>query len=362
MNFSVSSAKKHLEKNWDNVDCHIAFLGPEKLHKFYKVLSYSKICEILSSFESYSLMRLGRKQKEKNPTLALHVRDVFQIDLVHVTELAALNNGVNYLFCCIDIFSKRAWVIPEVAATGQGSIESLKIILNSINIAPRSIIADAGPEFDNKKFKAYLNKMGIKLIFTESENKASTCERFQRTLQCKIYSYITQKENLRYIDILDKIVRNYNLAHHSFLETSPINVEKNKHLQNILMVKHAAKLFNLRRKKPKFQVNDCIRVSLKKKTFSRSYNIQNTYERFIITSVNNQLPIPRYRVKDELNNDIKGFFLENEIIKINIPKYRAIIIDKRKRKGKTEFLHRFKGYSEKFDLWLTLSQADPTYF
>ena len=77
MKFSVSSAKKHLEKNWDNVNCHIAFLGPEKLHKFYKVLSYNKICEILSSFESFSLMRLGWKQKEKNPTLALHVRDVF---------------------------------------------------------------------------------------------------------------------------------------------------------------------------------------------------------------------------------------------------------------------------------------------
>ena len=56
----------------------------------------------------------------------------------------------------------------------------MKIILNSINVWPKSIICDPGSEFKNVKFKKYLDNIGIKMIFLQSENKCSTVERFQK--------------------------------------------------------------------------------------------------------------------------------------------------------------------------------------
>jgi hypothetical protein len=64
---------------------------------------------------------------------------------------------------------------------------------------------------------------------------------FQKTLQRKMYMYITERENLRYIHILDKIMWNYNITYHSFLKCSPIDVETERCHQNRVMLLHAKK-------------------------------------------------------------------------------------------------------------------------
>ena len=71
---------------------------------------------------------------------------------------------------------------------------------------------------------------------------------------------------------------------------------------------------------------------------------------------------PRYTLKDENANLIEGHFLAFELINVDFEQYIAVIIETRTRNSKKEFLHRVKGYSSSFDLWLTLDQSDPKYF
>ena len=358
MAFTEKSALEHLKENWNNVNSMIGFLGVSKLYDFYnRVLTFDQIRSILSTFESYSLMSLVHKTTKSNPTIAHHKRDVIQIDYVYISELEDFNDGVKFLFCGIDVFTKRAWVFPCLNCNADSSI-SIALLFNTMKIRHKTVLCDNGKEFNNKKFRSYLSKIGVNIIFSQSNQKASTVERFQRTLQHKIYTYLTEYEVLRYINVLQSIITIYNITKHSFLKFSPMQVESSTRIHNRVLLKHADKFFKIKPRKPKFIVGDIVRISVHKTAFHRSYNLQRTYERFIITKVNKKMPIPRYILSDENGCDIEGFFLEFELIRVNIEKYRAHVIGERVKNKKREFLLKFKGYSDDFNLWQTKNIDD----
>ena len=41
------------------------------------------------------------------------IGDLFQIDLVDLSSLSSFNDGIRYLLTYIDVFSKRAWAVPD---------------------------------------------------------------------------------------------------------------------------------------------------------------------------------------------------------------------------------------------------------
>ena len=227
-----------------------------------------------------------------------------------------------------------------------------------MKIRHKTVLCDNGKEFNNKKFRSYLSKIGVNIIFSQSNQKASTVERFQRTLQRKIYTYLTEYEVLRYINVLQSIITVYNITKHSFLKFSPMQVETSTKVHNRILLKHADKFFKIKPRKPKFIVGDIVRISVQKTAFHRSYNLQRTYERCIIIKVNKKMPIPRYILSDENGCDIEGFFLEFELIRVNIEKYRAHVIGERVKNKEREFLLKFKGYSDDFNLWQTKNIDD----
>ena len=241
-----------------------------KIYEFYNhVLSIKVIKKNLSSFKSHSLVSEVHKTSKQNVTIALHPRDAMQIDFFYVNEISQDNDGINYIFSAIDIFTKRGFCVPQIKCNANSAISSMKIILNSINVRPKSIICVPGCEYKNVKFKKYLNRIGMKMIFSQSENKCSTVESKKKTIQRKIYLYITEFETRRFVHILHKIIENYNSTKHSFLGASPFMVETNEKLQNKVLLLHARKNEAVKKKRPQFAVGDVVRVALKKSSFHR---------------------------------------------------------------------------------------------
>ena len=119
------------------------------------------------------------------------------------------------------------------------------------------------------KFRKYLNRVGVRLIFSKSNQKCSTVERFQKTIQRKIYLYITEFETRRFIHVLDKIIEIYNITEHSFLNASPFSVETDKELQYKTMLLHSQKYENVRKRKQRFNVGDVVRISFIGVTISK---------------------------------------------------------------------------------------------
>ena len=51
--------------------------------------------------------------------------------------------------------------------------------------------------------------------------KARIVERFNRTLKSKLYRYFTAANTLKYVDILPKLVNQYNRTYHRSIKTTP---------------------------------------------------------------------------------------------------------------------------------------------
>ena len=107
----------------------------------------------------------------------------------------------------------------------------------------------------------------------------------------------------------------------------------------------------------KFSVGDRVKLSVLKKPFDREYDEKYTTETFTITNRGQQGDIDTYSVKDEQNEAITGWFYPQELLKVFVPNDKAYKIEKvlkrRKRNGREEMLVRWRGYSKKFDSWIT---------
>ena len=65
--------------------------------------------------------------------------------------------------------------------------------------------------------KAYLEKLKVHHYYIRSEVKASPCERLIYTITQRIQRYLTEKNNFRYINILNDVVDSYNDTKHRII-------------------------------------------------------------------------------------------------------------------------------------------------
>ena len=138
-----------------------------------------------------------------------------------------------------------------------------------------------------------------------NEGKAVVAERFIRTLQTKIYKYMTLMSKNVYIDKLDDIVDEYNNTHHRSIKMKPVDVEDNTYIDFKKEVND---------KDPKFKVWDLERISKYKNIFAKGYTPNWSEEVFVIKKVKNTVPWT-YVINDLNDEEITGTFYEKEFAK-----------------------------------------------
>ena len=72
----------------------------------------------------------------------------------------------------------------------------------------------------------YLIRIKITLYSTENEEKSSVCERWNRTIKSKMWKQFTVQGNTMYLDMLPKILKQYNNTKHSSIKMTPIEASK----------------------------------------------------------------------------------------------------------------------------------------
>ena len=115
---------------------------------------------------------------------------------------------------------------------------------------------------------------------------------------------------------------------------------------------------NSKKVKPKFKVNDFVRINKTKRTFDKGYLPNWTQELFqILAVIKTQTPIT-YKIKDLEGELVKGTFYSHELQRVEKDQIYEIdsVLDHRKRKvGKKwvkEIKVHWKGYPSKFDSWI----------
>ena len=281
----------------------------------------------------------------------------WEADLVDVQILKKFNGGYRYLLTCIDVLSKYAWVIPLKSKTSKDMIDGFKKILKGGRV-PQMLHSDKGSEFLNRDFQKFLKNQDISFFTTENETKACIVERFNRTLKTKMWRYFTFANTFKYIDILPKLVMGYNNTVHRSIRMKPkeVNIENQKQaLVSLYGMKRVKGKRSSKLNAFKFQLGDQVRISKSKMRFEKGYEANWSEEVFTISArIRRALPV--YRVNDYNGDELRGTFYEYELQKVVKTKGDLYAIEKilktRTRKGKKQYLVRWKGYGKEFDSWV----------
>ena len=153
--------------------------------------------------------------------------NIWGVHLADMQLLSKYNEGIRFLLCVIDIFSKYAWVVPLKDKKGISIVKALQSILKQSNRKRNKIWVDKRSEFYNAYFKKWLRDNNIVMYSTHNEGKSVVAERFIRTLKSKIYKYMTSISKNVYIDKLDDIVDEYNNTYHTTIKMKPADVKDN---------------------------------------------------------------------------------------------------------------------------------------
>ena len=151
------------------------------------------------------------------------IRDnIWGADLADLQLINKFNKGFRFLLCVIDIFSKFAKVIPLKDKKGISIVNALQKILKESDRRPNKIWVNKGSEFYNNSFKKWLKDIDIETYSIDNKRKSVITERFIRTLENKIYKYMTAISKNVYIDKLDNIVDEYNNKYHKTIKMKPL--------------------------------------------------------------------------------------------------------------------------------------------
>lgn len=218
-------------------------------------------------FDKQATVQQTNKPVRKNEFLPIYseVPYSFQMDLTFFPRYKKQNNNNEVLFTAININTRFAYAYVcktkdmDVILEAFQKMES-KTIINSVT-------CDNGTEFKNKIFQDYCEKENIQLYFVKSDgHKLGIINRFHRTLKEKLTQYFTANDTVKWIDIIDDIVYNYNHSVNRGIGVEPYKV--NSFMEQRIVEKKRDETDLILSKKEEIKVGDFCRIIYEKDLFS----------------------------------------------------------------------------------------------
>ena len=135
------SCLKDLSANYTNPLHPISFQSVEKIRRFYNnQLSNSEIKEFLSKIYSYTYHKETKKRKIYNPYFCYYPRHCFSADLIDVSNVADLNQGIKFLLTVCDNFSKFGFVECLKSKKASEVLKKFKLIIKKAGKPPEYLV------------------------------------------------------------------------------------------------------------------------------------------------------------------------------------------------------------------------------
>lgn len=240
-----------------------------------------------------------------------HIDDLFEADLLDLSNHAKENGRHTFILTVIDAFSKYAWAVGLRSKSAVDVTEGMRKIFLMDKRIPLNLHTDNGREFYNSHFKKLMKEYKINHYSNFSTKKAAIVERFNRTLKEKLYREFSYHGNYKWRAILPQLMSDYNHTFHRTIKCAPIDVDNLKQKQLI-----ANKTFTINdspsHSRPKFRIGDKVRISKYKGIFEKKYTPNWSAEIFTIYRVNGTNPVT-YLLEDYNGDVIKGAFYQLEL-------------------------------------------------
>jgi hypothetical protein len=270
------------------------------------------------------------------------------MDLVEMQEWSKENQNYRYMLNVVDCFSKYAWSVPLLDKKAETVLNALEKIIETSHRKPKRLWVDEGKEFYNRKMDEFIRENNIVRYSTHGESKSVIVERFNRTLKANMWKRFTALNTRNWIDLLEKLMNDYNNKKHSTIKMKPIDASLIKNQSTVFGNMYRA----MPHIKPKFDLGDSVRISRLKGVFEKGYLPNWSEELFTISEIKHTDPTT-YIIKDSAGDIIEGSFYEQELQKSTQEIFRIEkIIQKKKIKGVEHVLVKWLGHSNKFNEWL----------
>src|SRR5271157_1591228 len=157
-----------------------------------------------------------------------------------------------------------------------------------------------------KLVSSFLKELNVWQWFSSNDDtKAQMCERVIRTIKQRLWVYMTEKDGYRYIDILQDVVKSYNESEHSSTGFSPNNIDAKA--VNKIREKMSKPMVS---SKPKFKIDDHVRLSKNKLTFEKGYETNYTDLIYKIIDVRKSDKFYIYQVVDLHDDPLRAGFMK----------------------------------------------------
>ena len=129
---------------------NVGLISANKLYQKVKDqgISLKQVQDFIQKQETAQLFKPVIKQKIYFPITSYEPNEHIQIDLMDMSNIATTNSYYKYLLVSIDIFTRKAFVVPLKTKTSETVIEGMKDIISFFE--PKIITSDNGKEYINK--------------------------------------------------------------------------------------------------------------------------------------------------------------------------------------------------------------------
>ena len=287
-------------------------------------------------------------------TIAYGLDDLWQMDLVD------LHDG-HFVLARIDVTSKQGDLIWIGDKSGKKVLQGIKKLeeRNGGNL-PLRIQTDHGKEFLNWQVKNYLKEKKVTLFTSEGDKKAAVVESFNRTWLNKYHKYTKQKKFRRKQNLLDLVVKNYNLLPHSALQNqTPASITLDKAAE--IVSQQLDERERLRRKyrlrdrdrdrdrDKRLRVGDHVRIARERAPFYKAYRGNYTPEIFEIVKIYQRVTTPEidcFKLRDLAGEEIKGVFYKRQLLRVKLPSKPVVEKILKRDKKKKKLLILLRDYPE----------------
>ena len=270
----------------------------------------------------------------------------FQLDLTFFPRYKKQNQNYYVLFTAITINTRYAYAYYGKEKDMNTILDMLKAMEKKTVI--NAITCDEGTEFNNKIFKKYCDDNDIELyLIKDDSHKLGIINRFHRTIKDKLTKYFIANDTVKWIDVIDKIIYNYNHTINKGIGIEPFKVNNFIEHEIILWKRKQTEMFN--DKYEEFLIGDKVRIINKKVLFNDKMLPNYSSTVFTVKKVlknscvlNNDIEVKKtqlFKVKEVDNpkeiKEIPRILREEKVRKkIEREKLDDVVLDREKREKK----------------------------
>ena len=194
--------------------------------------------------------QLTKVQRQKHPgghITALSPNESWQFDIFDLARYESKNDGYKYIFACVDVFTRKAYLQPMLKKDSESCTAALKEILQRSGKKPKSMLSDQDRAFFQGPFEKFTDKEGIMMNTNalHDHHALGIIDNYAKRLKGGLTKIFLREKSTRWVDILQQFVNVENKKGTKALgDVAPVDAEKPENKEAILKLNLEKNTFN----------------------------------------------------------------------------------------------------------------------